>query len=37
MKLENTKKLKGVSKAVVKKEIKHSDYLDILNESKTIN
>ena len=32
MKQKNTKQLKGISKVVVKKEINHSDYLDIINE-----
>ena len=32
---KNTKKLKGVSKVVVKKEINHSHYLDILTEKET--
>jgi hypothetical protein len=34
---QNTKKLKGVSKAVVKNQIKHVDYVDVLKTNKPIS
>ena len=34
---DNFKKLKGISKVVVKKEIKHNDYNDVLESGKKLN
>ena len=34
---KNSKKAKGVKKNVIKKDIFHQDYLDVLNESKVLH